>query len=360
MLFVLDNYDSFTYNLVQLFGELGQDPVVYRNDALTVEDVLALKPRAAVLSPGPCTPRDAGILVPLVRALAGKIPVLGVCLGHQAIGEAFGGRVARAAPCPRRRGTHLVCSSVPVLGVIPARLGSSRLPRKPLLPLAGEPLIIWVIRRATEARVCDRLVVATDTREIVGVIERAGYEAVLTSPDHQSGTERVSEVIANKDFKAFDLVVNIQGDEPLVSLEALRGAVARVRGGDPIGTAAGTLDPAFAADPNRVKVVVDARGRAVYFSRAAVPFDRDGAGDVVYHQHVGVYAYTREALERWVRLPPVPAERWERLEQLRPLLHGLPIGVALSAASVAPGVDTVADLRYAEAALTRQLKEVSP
>src|SRR2546425_3177233 len=96
MLFVLDNYDSFTYRLVQLFGELGQDPVVYRNDALTVEEVLALKPRAAVLSPGPCTRRDAGILVPLVRALAGKIPVLGVCLGHQAIGEAFGGRVVRA------------------------------------------------------------------------------------------------------------------------------------------------------------------------------------------------------------------------------------------------------------------------
>ena len=96
MLFILDNYDSFTYNLVQLFGELGQDPVVYRNDALTVAEVLALKPRAAVLSPGPCTPRDAGILVPLVQALAGKVPILGVCLGHQAIGEAFGGRVVRA------------------------------------------------------------------------------------------------------------------------------------------------------------------------------------------------------------------------------------------------------------------------
>src|SRR5256884_5272915 len=95
MLFVLDNYDSFTYNLVQLFGELGAEPVVYRNDALTVEEVLALKPRAAVLSPGPRTPGDAGILVPLVKALAGKIPVLGVCLGHQAIGEAFcGGLVA--------------------------------------------------------------------------------------------------------------------------------------------------------------------------------------------------------------------------------------------------------------------------
>jgi anthranilate synthase/aminodeoxychorismate synthase-like glutamine amidotransferase len=96
MLFVLDNYDSFTYNLVQYLGELGAEPVVYRNDALTVEDVLALKPAAAVLSPGPCTPSDAGILVPLVTALAGKIPILGVCLGHQAIGQAFGGTVVRA------------------------------------------------------------------------------------------------------------------------------------------------------------------------------------------------------------------------------------------------------------------------
>ena len=96
MLFVLDNYDSFTYNLVQYLGELGAEPVVYRNDALTVEEVVALRPKAAVLSPGPCTPSDAGILVPLVQALAGKIPILGVCLGHQAIGQAFGGKVVRA------------------------------------------------------------------------------------------------------------------------------------------------------------------------------------------------------------------------------------------------------------------------
>ncbi len=96
MIFVLDNYDSFTYNLVQYLGELGEQPVVYRNDALTVEEVLALKPTAAVLSPGPKTPRDAGILVPLVGALAGRVPVLGVCLGHQAIGEAFGAKVVRA------------------------------------------------------------------------------------------------------------------------------------------------------------------------------------------------------------------------------------------------------------------------
>jgi 3-deoxy-manno-octulosonate cytidylyltransferase (CMP-KDO synthetase) len=249
---------------------------------------------------------------------------------------------------------------VPVLGVIPARLGSSRLPRKPLLPLAGEPLILWVTRRIAEAGVCDRLVVATDARAVARAVERAGVEAVLTSSDHESGTERVSEVVASKSFRDFDLILNVQGDEPLVARAALAGAVARVQGGDPIGTAAGALDPALARDPNRVKVVTDPRGRAVYFSRAPIPFDRDGTGEVVYHQHVGVYAYTREALERWVRLPSVPEERWERLEQLRPLLHGIPIGVALFAEPAAPGVDTAEDLRYVEAALTRQLKEVSP
>ena len=249
---------------------------------------------------------------------------------------------------------------MPVLGVIPARLDSSRLPKKPLLPLAGEPLILWVTRRVAEAGVCDRFVVATDAPEIAQVVEGAGVEAVLTSSSHQSGTERVSEVVASKSFRDFDLILNVQGDEPLVAPAALSGAIARVRGGDPIGTAAGTLEPALAADPNRVKVVTDTRGRAVYFSRAPIPFDRDGTGEAVHHQHVGVYAYTREALERWVRLPAVPAERWERLEQLRPLLHGIPIGVALLAEPVAPGVDTADDLRAAATLLTRHLKEVSP
>jgi 3-deoxy-manno-octulosonate cytidylyltransferase (CMP-KDO synthetase) len=249
---------------------------------------------------------------------------------------------------------------VPILGVIPARLGSSRLPRKPLLPLAGEPLILWVVRRVAAAGVCDRLVVATDAAEIATVVEGAGHEAVLTAAEHESGTERVAEVIAKKPFTTFDLVLNVQGDEPLVAAEALHGAVARVRGGDPIGTAAGSLEPALAGDPSRVKVVVDPQGHAVYFSRAPIPFDRDGTRNAVYHQHVGVYAYTRDALERWVRLPPVPEERWERLEQLRPLLHGIPIGVALFAAPAAPGVDTADDLRYAETRVARRLKEVSP
>ena len=247
-----------------------------------------------------------------------------------------------------------------VLGVIPARLGSSRLPRKPLLPLAGEPLIVHVTRRIAELGVCDRLVVATDAREVSGAVQRAGFETVLTSPEHQSGTERIAEVIGKQEFSEFTFIVNVQGDEPFVAPAAIRGALACLERGEPLGTAAGSLDPALAADPNRVKVVVDARGRAVYFSRAPIPFDRDGTGGVVYHQHVGVYAYTRDALQRWVRLPPVPEERWERLEQLRPLLHGIPMGVTLFEGPAAPGIDTPADLAWAETQVTRHLKEVSP
>ena len=244
--------------------------------------------------------------------------------------------------------------------MIPARLGSSRLPRKPLLPLAGEPLVLWVTRRVADLGVCNRLVVATEAAEIVTVVERAGFEAVLTSAAHQSGTERIAEVIAKKEFSGFNAILNVQGDEPFVAPAAIRGALACLERGDPLGTAAGSLDPALVNDPGRVKVVIDARGRAVYFSRAPIPFDRDGSGDVVYHQHVGVYAYTRDALERWVRLPHVPEERWERLEQLRPLLHGIPMGVTVFAGPAAPGIDTPADLAWAEGEVSRLLKEVSP
>jgi len=249
---------------------------------------------------------------------------------------------------------------VPVLGVIPARLGSSRLPRKPLLPLAGEPLIVHVVRRVTEFGACDRVVVATDAKEIATVVQRAGFEAVMTSPEHRSGTERVAEVVGKQDFSDFTFILNVQGDEPFVASAAVRGALACLERGEILGTAAGSLDASLAADPNRVKVVVDPTGRAVYFSRAPIPFDRDGTSEVVYHQHVGVYSYTREALAAWVRLPPVPEETWERLEQLRPLLHGIPMGVTLFDGPAAPGIDTPADLAWAETEVTHTLKEVSP
>lgn len=126
MLFVLDNYDSFTYNLVQYAGELGAEPVVYRNDALTVADVLALAPSAIIISPGPCTPREAGISVPLVRAAAGRVPLLGVCLGHQAIGDAFGGRVVRADRLMHGKTTMVQHSGHPVFEQIPSPFEAMR------------------------------------------------------------------------------------------------------------------------------------------------------------------------------------------------------------------------------------------
>ena len=192
------------------------------------------------------------------------------------------------------------------------------------------------------------------------MVEQAGFESVMTSTRHASGTERVAEVIAKPAFTTFDAILNVQGDEPFVAGAAVRGALACLERGDPIGTAAGDLDSALALDPSRVKVVVDAYGRALYFSRAPIPFDRDQSGTVIYHQHVGVYAYTREALDRWVQLTPVPEEQWEKLEQLRPLLHGIPIGVTFFDGPAAPGIDTPADLSWAEAEFTRQLKGVSP
>jgi 3-deoxy-manno-octulosonate cytidylyltransferase (CMP-KDO synthetase) len=249
---------------------------------------------------------------------------------------------------------------VPLLCIIPARLGSSRLPRKPLHPIAGDPLVVWVARRVTDWHLADRVVVATDATEIQAVVERAGFASVMTSDQHETGTSRIAEVIECKEFKSFDIILNVQGDEPLMSREAARGAVERVRGGDPIGTAAGPLEPTLAADPSRVKVVLDARGRAVYFSRAAIPFDRDGSGSVRYHQHIGVYAYTRDALRRWIALPPVEPEQVEKLEQLRPLLHGIAIGVRLLAQPPAPSVDTPEDVVHVERLLTRTLKGVAP
>jgi 3-deoxy-manno-octulosonate cytidylyltransferase (CMP-KDO synthetase) len=186
---------------------------------------------------------------------------------------------------------------------------------------------------------------------IAQVVERAGVRAVLTHDGHLSGTDRVAEAAGRPEFAGFDVVANVQGDEPFLPREALAGAVERVAGGDDIGTAASPLAVEHAADPARVKVVTDARGRALYFSRAVIPHRRDPAdpAEGLYWQHVGLYAYTRAALERWVATPPSPAEQAERLEQLRALHCGLTIGVARLAEPALPGVDTPDDLRRAEA-----------
>jgi 3-deoxy-manno-octulosonate cytidylyltransferase (CMP-KDO synthetase) len=237
-----------------------------------------------------------------------------------------------------------------VLGVIPARLGSTRLPNKPLQLLAGEPLITRVVERVLEHGLTHDLVVATDSPRVVQVAEQSGVRAVLTDSSHHTGTDRVAEVAARPEFASFDTIVNIQGDEPFLSREALAGALGRVEQGDEIGTAAAPLDVELAGDPSRVKVVINGRGQALYFSRSIIPHQReDGPSDGLYWQHLGIYAFTRAALDRWVTLLPCQAEQAERLEQLRALYHGMTIGVARLQEPAIPGVDTADDLRRAEA-----------
>lgn len=238
-----------------------------------------------------------------------------------------------------------------VLGVIPARLASTRLPNKPLQLLAGRPLVTRVLERVQELGLVDRVVVATDAAAVVEVVERAGGCAVLTDAGHASGTDRVAEVAARPEYAGYDVVANVQGDEPFLPRQALVGALERVSGGDDVGTAAAPLPAAEAADPARVKVVLDQRGRALYFSRAPIPYWRDAtaAADGLYWQHVGIYAYARPALDRWVRLGRTAAERAEQLEQLRALHYGITVGVAQLDGPAAPGIDTADDLRWAQA-----------
>jgi 3-deoxy-manno-octulosonate cytidylyltransferase (CMP-KDO synthetase) len=242
-----------------------------------------------------------------------------------------------------------------VLAVIPARLAAVRLPRKPLRLLGGVPLVVRVWERAVEMGVADRVVVATESDEVRVALRAAGAQVVLTGPEHQTGTERVAEVAQMQEFKSFDLVCNIQGDEPFLSAEAVRGAVDQVaEAGHPIGTAAVPAGPDILDAPAVVKVVCSDAGRALYFSRAPIPCLRDPADratrDGLVRQHLGVYAYTRAALAAWVALPPHPLEITERLEQLRPLAAGVAIGVAtVPERPPMAGIDTEADLAQANA-----------
>jgi 3-deoxy-manno-octulosonate cytidylyltransferase (CMP-KDO synthetase) len=167
----------------------------------------------------------------------------------------------------------------------------------------------------------------------------------------------VAEVLARPTYACADVVLNVQGDEPFVPAEAIRGALRRVIEGDPIGTAAAPLPPEQAGDPHRVKVAIDRNGHAVSFSRAPLLAGEGASSE--YLQHVGVYAYARGALLDWIRLKPVQAEATERLEQLRPLAHGMLIGVALLSQPALPGIDTEEDLRNAEAYVSGQEREVS-
>jgi len=246
------------------------------------------------------------------------------------------------------------------LGVIPARLASSRLPRKPLHPILGRPLLAWVWDRVRSMDLLDRVVVAVDDAELVDACREMGAEAILTDPAHPSGTDRVAEVARREEFAAYDTVVNVQGDEPLLERAHISATLDLVREGWDVATCATPItDDGEWRDPSSVKVVRDDEGGAMYFSRSAIPADRDGASgpDVAdpgtFLRHVGLYTYRREALARWVALPEGRLERLERLEQLRPLAAGIRIGVAVVEAA-APGVDTPEDAARMERLLEKQ------
>ncbi len=249
-----------------------------------------------------------------------------------------------------------------VLGVIPARLAAARLPRKPLLPLAGRPLIEWVWRRAAATEVLDALVVATDSTEVVEAVERFGGRAVLTRADHSSGTDRVAEVAERPEFRDYRWIVNLQGDEPFIPAMAVEGALRLIRSGWDVGTAAAAItDPREWRDASVVKVVRDEAGGALYFSRAPIPHVRNGGLPVgeapIALKHVGVYAFQRDALKRATELAVSPLERLEALEQLRWLAGGFQIGVAV-VEGVGPGIDTEEDLKRAEEILKREKEPI--
>jgi 3-deoxy-manno-octulosonate cytidylyltransferase (CMP-KDO synthetase) len=245
-----------------------------------------------------------------------------------------------------------------VVAIIPARYASTRLPGKPLVDLAGQPMILRVVERARLAPSVSRVIVATDNERVWQVVRDAGGEAVMTSPDHQTGTDRLAEVASYLDA---DIIVNVQGDEPLIEPATIEAAIAPLAADESIVMAT-TCEPietiADALSPSVVKVVVDRAGFALYFSRHPVPFPRAEVlkhGSVaaalaarpellkLFAKHTGLYVYRRDFLLTYARLEPTPLERAESLEQLRALEHGYRIRVVASA-DRSIGVDTAADL----------------
>jgi 3-deoxy-manno-octulosonate cytidylyltransferase (CMP-KDO synthetase) len=240
------------------------------------------------------------------------------------------------------------CPMTSCLIVIPARLKATRLPDKPLADIGGEPMIAHVWRRAVEAE-CGAVVVATDAETVRDAVLKAGGEALMTRPDHASGSDRVFETVNRHDPSGqFDTIINLQGDLPTLDPALVRVCLAALRAGEAdIGTIAAQITrEEERTDPNVVKVVgsplqQDRVLRALYFTRATAPY-----GDGPLYHHIGIYAYTRRALERFVSLPPSPLEMREKLEQLRALEAGMRIHVGL-VDTVPLGVDTPPDLERA-------------
>lgn len=240
------------------------------------------------------------------------------------------------------------------LGIIPARWGSTRFPGKPLHPIAGKPLLQHVWERSCRAKSLDEIIVATDDIRIAEAAFGWGAEVALTSAKHRSGTDRAAEIAARA--RSFTHVVNIQGDEPLIEprlIDRLVRQLKRDRALEMVTAAHPFADRADVASPHQVKVVLDARRNALYFSRSAIP--HTGGSEFPHLRHQGIYGYTRDLLLRFVRWKPSPLERAEALEQLRALDNGVTIRVVVTG-SGSPGVDTRADAEAVE----RQLLSATP
>jgi 3-deoxy-manno-octulosonate cytidylyltransferase (CMP-KDO synthetase) len=235
------------------------------------------------------------------------------------------------------------------IAIIPARMASTRLPRKMLREIAGEPMLAHVYRGVRSCQSLDQVIVATDSEEIMEVCQKNGWHAQITSSTHRSGTERVHEV---SNSVSADVYINVQGDEPLTRAAHLDSLLQVMRNPN---VEVGTLKtPAAVADiknPNAVKVVTDSNDRALYFSRATIPFDRDGLRPQ-YFKHLGLYGYRKSALDRFCQLPESFLERSERLEQLRFLENGIPIYVGETPHDTI-GVDTEEDLQRVEKLLAQ-------
>ncbi|TRW89921.1 3-deoxy-manno-octulosonate cytidylyltransferase [Candidatus Methylobacter oryzae] len=245
--------------------------------------------------------------------------------------------------------------------VIPARYGSTRLPGKPLLNIAGKPMIAHVCERAQEAD-ADEIIVATDDERIFQAVGNLGFKAVMTRADHQSGTERIAEVARLCGWAGDDIIVNLQGDEPLIPPAYIRETAEILANQQQAGIAtlaAKIIDPEEIFNPNAVKVVLNHAGYALYFSRAPIPWERDAfgrtggapSGKLPYLRHIGMYAYTVDFLNRYCLWDASLLESVESLEQLRILWHGEAIKVSIVDETPAAGVDTEEDLIRVEQVL---------
>ena len=236
-----------------------------------------------------------------------------------------------------------------LVAIIPARFSSTRFPGKPLATLLGRPLIQWVYEQAQRVKELDALWVATDDERIKECVENFGGQALLTRADHPSGSDRLAEAAAKLGLAPEDIVVNIQGDQPVFPTGLINLLAARLRldcSAVMVTPAKRLTDPQAAADPNVVKVVFDQRGRALYFSRSPLPYWRDGEKSYFF-KHIGIYAYRMEFLQNFVTLPPGRWEAAEKLEQLRALEYGFPIHVVETVGDTLE-VDTPEDLRRVE------------